>query len=82
MTLSESKDFVRWIGKYALIWMLIVIAYNCSPFGRDNTDPAWPGRSDMELKIDAMTGCQYLVSGGGGITPRLDAGGSHVGCIE
>jgi hypothetical protein len=35
----------------------------------------------MTLRTDLHTRCQYLVTGGG-ITPRIDAQGRHMGCWE
>jgi len=49
----------------------------------DATDHAVNGkRSGMLLYTDYGTGCQYLSAGtfGGGLTPRLDGRGRHVGC--
>lgn len=40
---------------------------------KDDTDP--PG---MILRVDALTGCQYLVEPRGGITPRVDDAGRHI----
>jgi len=36
--------------------------------------------SQLQLRIDTGTGCHYLVTSSGGITPRLDGQGKHVGC--
>lgn len=35
-------------------------------------------RSSLKLHTDAMTGCQYLSTSGGGITPRLDSQGKQI----
>lgn len=35
-------------------------------------------RSNLEVRTDARTGCQYLVTQRGGITPRLDQNGKHI----
>lgn len=45
----------------------------------DATDPPG-GRSGMRLTTDFGTGCQYLSAPAGGITPRVDANGRHIGC--
>ena len=45
--------------------------------GRDDTDPNG-GRSNLLVLTDAKTGCQYLTSNRGGITPRLDADGKQI----
>lgn len=46
------------------------------PFGADGTDGTY--RSGMALRTDHGTGCQYLVSPWGGITPRFDRDGKQV----
>ena len=43
-------------------------------YGLDDSDPPF-GRSGLSIYTDHLTGCQYLVSPSGGITPRLDAKG-------
>lgn len=43
----------------------------------DDSDPPG-GRSGLTPKTDHLTGCQYLESPKGGLTPRLDAQGQHV----
>lgn len=35
---------------------------------------------EMGHGTDSRTGCQYLESLNGGLTPRLDRDGKHVGC--
>lgn len=42
----------------------------------DDTDDKLTGaRSNMRVLIDHGTGCQYLRTAGGGLTPRLDSSG-------
>lgn len=42
----------------------------------DDTDNKLTGdRSNLRILIDHGTGCQYLTTSGGGVTPRLDANG-------
>lgn len=65
-----------------LVSLIIVAAFVAAvfgAFGRDDTDPP-DGRSGMRLLIDSRTGCQYLAMPLGGITPRRDGEGKHVGC--
>lgn len=45
----------------------------------DSTDGP-EGHSGMTLHTDNLTGCQYLSRYHGGITPRLDGYGHHIGC--
>lgn len=33
---------------------------------------------DYEVLVDQDTGCQYLMTDKGGVTPRLDADGKHI----
>lgn len=64
------------IGLFVIV-LGITLLGRCAP--RDDTDP--PGeRSGMSLYIDHRTGCQYLGIPFGGITPRVDGAGRHVGC--
>lgn len=80
MTLKEAKEFVGWLAGYYLLGLLIVFAVWILPLGRDSTDGEWPDRSGIRPRTDALTGCQYLETGDGGITPRVDGSGHHLGC--
>lgn len=44
----------------------------------DSTDAGKDNRSGMKLRIDHGTGCHYLETIGGGITPRLKPDGEHL----
>ena len=46
---------------------------------RDTTDPP-VGRSELRLRVDYATGCEYLSTAFGGLTPRVDGHGTHLGC--
>lgn len=46
-------------------------------FLRDDSDPP-DGNSGMKPRTDHRTGCQYLTTSYGGITPRLDHNGKHI----
>lgn len=82
MELETLKNWTRWIGKWLAIAIVIAWAIGQTPLLRDDTDTgAWGGgRSGMEPMTDALTGCQYLRTPGGGITPRLDGNGRQLGC--
>lgn len=69
------------IGKIVLCVVVFVFfaVYGHNLYEKDSTDPP-SGRSGLGLQIDHMTGCHYLITLFGGITPRLDADGQHV-CI-
>ncbi|PWC69123.1 hypothetical protein TSH7_01375 [Azospirillum sp. TSH7] len=60
-----------------LVFALTVAAKNRGPLD-DTDDHATGTRSNMRVLIDHKTGCQYLLSDGGGLTPRLDATGKHI----
>lgn len=72
----------------APLWVWLIVAWLSfawvvdwgTPY--DNTDDQENEiRSGMILHTDNLTGCQYLKAGSlGGITPRLDGDGKHVGC--
>ena len=81
MTLNESKDLIRWIGKWFLLAYAMIIILTATPLMRDSTDSKeWGnGRSGMNIYRDKLTGCQYLGLPGGGITPRM-LHGKHMGC--
>lgn len=37
-------------------------------------------KPSLGVEIDEQTGCQYMVSRRGGVSPRIDADGVHMGC--
>lgn len=63
---------------FIITLVCILMLSACYP-QRDSTDDPDTGRvSGMSIKIDHLTGCQYLSRSG--LTPRLDIDGSHMGC--
>ena len=66
----------------ALALAIIVIGSlaEFTPFGRDDSDPTkgWGARSGLKIYTDHRTGCQYLSTASGGLTPRLDKHGQHI----
>lgn len=71
---------------YALGWLTLVLllvkpldaaTYRIWGFLGDETDSP-SQRSGLALRTDHGTGCQYLVSLYGGITPRMDSSGKQV----
>lgn len=74
---ERLANLVYWL----LVWGAVIQlgAWMLGYPARDDTDPP-NGRSGMRLYTDAATGCQYLGTLTGGVTPRHGAGGSHVGC--
>lgn len=86
--MQPKRDWRKYTGIVIIIifWLLIIYgisgAITCSR-AYDDTDNEETGeRSGMELCIDYGTGCHYLCKPFGGITPRLDGAGKHVGCRE
>lgn len=63
--------YVMWAGGAA-----IYALYSTMPVFKDDTDG--DKRSGMMLSVDAQTGCHYLRTQAGGITPRLNREGRHV----
>lgn len=63
-----------------LVWYLVVfvIAWFQPLDDTDDTDTGT--RSNMAIKIDHQTKCQYLSTAEGGLTPRLNTLGEHYGC--
>jgi hypothetical protein len=66
------------VGAVLLLGLWVSIR-NTGPLD-DTDDHATGARSKMRVLIDHGTGCQYLLSEGGGLTPRLDASGKHI-CV-
>lgn len=63
----------------ALLLVLVLLSNMLS--GRDDTDDPNGKRSGMILYTDHKTGCQYVGTVLGGITPRLDKDGKPF-CVE
>ncbi|MBZ9649414.1 hypothetical protein K9B33_17910 [Sphingobium sp. 3R8] len=67
------------IGKWVIIAALCLAAWQwISPPARDATDPPSGPRSGMRLRTDNGTGCQYLETKGGALSPRLGSDGKQV----
>ena len=83
MTLKEAKEFTGWIGGIFIIAYVIVVLIGLSPIGRDDSDPgSWGSRSELNIRTDSLTGCQYLEARNGGLAKRLDSEGNHLGCYK
>ncbi len=88
MTGAEKQHLHEMIN--IIIWRIVLLAgvvaiasgiLSESPLARDDTDPGeWGKRSEIAARTDSLTGCQYLTTKAGGLTPRLDAEGRHIGC--
>lgn len=81
MNLKETKDYTRWLCGWLIVGYFMVVLIGLSPIARDDSDPgSWGDRSGLTLRTDSLTGCQYLEAQSGGLTPRLDTDGKHIGC--
>lgn len=59
-----------------LALIIVINIYNIIQ-PRDSTDSN-STRSGLGLHVDAKTGCHYLSTARGGITPRYDRNGTHI----
>lgn len=75
--MDSAIGAVVFCAMVAAFSLLIIGLGKILPSSRDDTDPP-DGVSGMSLHTDHKTGCQYVAKGG--ITPRLDGSGKHVGC--
>lgn len=60
--------------------ILIIVAILCAfafVLGRFPDDS-----QRLSIEIDEATGCEYLVSSAGGVTPRMDSDYMHMGCVD
>lgn len=62
--------------KWFIIGSIIIGIFNYFNVSYDSTDGET--RSGMGMHTDALTGCQYLSTPRGGITPRLNQDGQHI----
>ena len=66
-----GRGFGGFITTAAVLISIVIVgglrAHHQPP--RDDSDPI-DGRSNMSVLTDALTGCQYLTTQRGGITPR------------
>lgn len=71
------KLFILWFVAAMAVAVVNQLVGRYTDIGRDDTDPP-AGRSDMKIMTDHATGCQYLMSSRGGLTPRLDENGKQM----
>ena len=83
MTLQQFKKITDYVMIYMMALILLVMLFNLSPIGRDSSDSnkSWGyGRSGLNIHRDKLTGCQYLSTADGGLTPRIIRGNQIFGC--
>lgn len=76
--INAAVKYTLWV----VLALVTVMVFGLSVVSKwqptDSTDFSTSDRSGLKLHTDAMTGCQYLSTSGGGITPRLDRNGHQV----
>lgn len=65
------------VGVVVTLLLVAGLRMGGSPPPYDDTD-APPARSGLKVLTDARTGCQYLTTARGGLTPRLGRDGRHL----
>ena len=84
MTLNETKIYTNWLiiqlCMYFVIGSVFLAILTALPIYRDNTDGEWPHRSNLQLRVDAETGCNYLESSSGHLIPRYGKTENQIGC--
>lgn len=74
------KEYIKLLAMVAAVMVVQVLYFRFFSVGRDDTDPP-AARSGLTIRIDHLTGCQYLDRDG--LTPRIAADGkTHLGCKE
>ena len=72
---NKIKSDIILIAMFYVTTMFLTL-WLAGDLDRDSTDGE--RRSGVVLRIDAMTGCHYLESSKGSLTPRLDSQGQNV----
>lgn len=79
LTAKDGEEFTQGVMRWFAIPLLMIFAINLAIgyFHHDNSDPPH-GHSQMDVRTDALTGCQYLVTDQGGIIERRGATGVQI----
>lgn len=80
MNLAEAKAFLGWISMRVMFAAGAVIVFTLAFNPTDDSDAPDGARSGVIVRTDYRTGCQYLETADGGITPRMDGSARQVGC--
>jgi hypothetical protein len=75
MTITISPGAIAGL---VLIVLVIAVVRNVWDVGTDDSDQSGRNRSGVSVSTDHKTGLQYLLTPGGGITPRLNIDGRHM----
>ena len=75
--MEAYKQFRKDIALGVLLVIISQGIYSFFDIGKDDSDSA-EKRSDMSVRTDYKTGCQYLESSKGELTPRLQKDGTHL----
>ncbi len=75
--METYRQFKKDLLGGVLVLLLIQGAYLFFDIGKDDSDSE-DKRSDMSVRTDYKTGCQYLESSKGELTPRLQKDGTHL----
>lgn len=74
---EKFKKDLMWTAFWFIIYVTVFTAVlDYFKFAWDDSDGET--RSNLNVHTDARTGCQYLSTLGGGITPRYAADGTHI----
>lgn len=74
------KGALVWLGSWWFVSIMLVAASGVAInhySSRDSSDTA-EERSGLNVRTDALTGCQYLETAHGAITPRMDRTGAQI----
>lgn len=67
-------EFFRWAGAFILVSGVVGAAISPT----DDTDTGYWERSGLRLHLDRGTGCEWLSTRAGDLSPRLDASGKQI----
>lgn len=74
------KNLNWWLEglRWAAVAVLVLSALSALITPTDDTDAGYWERSDLRLHLDSGTGCQWLSTRAGHLSPRLDASGKQI----
>jgi hypothetical protein len=75
--LETYKQFKKDVLIGAMVLLVINAIYCLFDLSKDDSDSN-EKRSNMNVRTDYKTGCQYLESSKGELTPRLQKDGTHL----